>query len=184
MSHFKEHSIESAPEESRALLEGAQSQMGFVPNLFKYLAESPEALSAYFKISEILSNSSLDPKQQQIVLLAISRENNCEFCVAAHSMVGSKMANVESDIIDAIRDGNSTGDEQVDALVRFSQQLIKQRGWVSDKEQQAFFAAGFNQRNALDIVLAAALKTLSNYTNHITGTQTNPEMADFAWSKS
>jgi len=184
MSLFTEHSIESAPEKSKAMLEAAEKDMGFVPNLYKFMAESPASLEAYFKVTEILEKSSLSAKQQQIVLLAISRENSCEFCVAAHSMIGTMMAKVDKSVIDAIRDGQSTGDDKTDALITFSVKLIQQRGWVSDSDKKSFFDAGFTEENALDVVLAASLKTLSNYTNHITGTKTNDEMKEFAWTKS
>jgi alkylhydroperoxidase family enzyme len=99
-------------------------------------------------------------------------------------MIGTMMAKVDKSVIDAIRDGQSTGDDKTDALITFSVKLIQQRGWVSDSDKKLFFNAGFTEENALDVVLAASLKTLSNYTNHITGTKTNDEMKEFAWTKS
>lgn len=184
MSNFKKHSIDSAPEKSKPLLEGVEKQMGFIPNLFRYLAESPAALESYLKISEILEKSSLSAQEQQIVLLTISRQNGCEFCVAAHSMVGTVMANVDKEIINAVRDGKNTGDDKIDALINFALALVEERGWLNEEQKQNFFDAGYNQQNALDVVLATSLKTLSNYSNHITGTETNPEMEKFAWKNS
>lgn len=183
MSLFEEHSIDSAPEKSKKYLEGAQKTLGFIPNLYKYLAESPAALDAYMELSTILQNSSLNVEQQQITLLAISRENGCEFCVAAHSMIGTKMAHIDPAVVEAVRNGSSTKDSKIDALIEFATQVVKQRGWVDDATVQKFFDAGYSKQNALDVVVAVSLKTLSNYTNHMTGTTTNEEMSEFAWSK-
>lgn len=184
MSLFEQHSVETAPKESKAYLEGAQNALGFIPNLYKYLAESPAALDGYMTLSKILEKSSLSPQQQQMVLLAISRENECEFCVAAHSMIGSVMVKLDTSVIQAIREGRSTGDEQSDALIGFATLMVQKRGWVDEAELNKFFDAGFSQKQALDVVLAVSLKTLSNYTNHMTGTTTNKEMSEFAWSRS
>ena len=50
MSNFKIHSVESAPEQSKLILEGAKKQMGRVPGLFGVLAESPNTLKAYTQL--------------------------------------------------------------------------------------------------------------------------------------
>ena len=61
--------------------------------------------------------------------------------------------------------------------------MVRDRGWVSDEASRAFYSAGFNQQQAIEVVLGVTMKTLSNYANHLTGTQTNPELAAHAWSK-
>ena len=88
MATFTQHTIESAPEASRPDLEAAKKAFGTVPNLFTVMAESPVLLQSYNAIAQLLEQSSLSPPERQIVLLAVSFENNCTYCVTAPSLIG------------------------------------------------------------------------------------------------
>ncbi len=88
MSDLKVHTIESAPEASRPILDKAQKTLGFVPNLYGVLAESPATLEAYVTLGSILDRSaSFTATERQIVLLTASFENGCDYCMAAHSAI-------------------------------------------------------------------------------------------------
>lgn len=177
---FKAHTIDTAPAESAEVLRGVEQKMGFVPNLFAHLATSPTASKAYTQLSDLLAQSSLSPQQLQITLLATSVENQCHFCVAAHTAGGTK-AQVAEQTLNAIRGGAAPDDEADAALVRFVRQVVRERGWVAESDVKAFLDAGFSEAQALDVITAVALKTLSNYSNHITQPALNPELEKFAW---
>ena len=66
MSKFDVHSIETAPEKSKPLLEGAKKAFGFVPNLLGVFAESPAALEAYLSVSTAFGKSDLTAAEQQV----------------------------------------------------------------------------------------------------------------------
>lgn len=183
MNNFPKHSTQTAPEAARQMLEKAERAMGFVPNLYAHLAEAPAALEAYFGLSAQFEKTSLTAAERQVVLLAVSVENGCEFCVAAHSMIGVKMAGVAAEAVDALRAGGALADPRLDALAKFTRAMVKHRGWVPNDGLASFFAAGFSPQQALEVVLGVAMKTLSNYANHLTGTQTNPELSAFAWKR-
>ncbi len=102
MTNFNVHTIDTAPDQSRSLLEGAQQAFGFVPNLIGVLAESPAAAEAYLALGQIFDKSSLTAVERQVAILAISRYNECTYCVAAHSVIAS-MQKVPADVIAAIR---------------------------------------------------------------------------------
>jgi len=87
MTKFEIHTIETAPENSKELLEGAQKQLGFIPNLYGIMAEAPGALNAYNSINQSFESSSLNSTEKQIVLLATSYVNKCHYCMAVHSTV-------------------------------------------------------------------------------------------------
>jgi len=177
---FKAHTIETAPEASAEVMKGAQDKMGFVPNLFAHLAESPTATKAYAQLSDLLAQSSLSPQQLQTTLLTTSVENRCHFCVAAHTAGGTK-AKVAQDTLDAIRAEGTPGDAGDAALVRFVRQVVRERGWVPESEVKAFLDAGYSEAQVLDVITAVALKTLSNYSNHLTNPALNAELEGFAW---
>ena len=183
MANFSFHDPSSAPAESRPLLEGAIRQLGFLPALFAGLAESPAALKAYMDTSQSFAGSSLSAVEQQVVLLAVSAANGCEFCVAAHSFIARNMVKVPSPVVDGLRAGGQLPDPRLQALAKFTRRVVAERGWVADAAVDEFLAAGFNRAQALDVVLGVSLKTLSNYANHLMKTPTNAELASEAWRK-
>jgi uncharacterized peroxidase-related enzyme len=183
MTGFPRHSVETAPPAARPLLEKAKRGMGFVPNLYAHLAEAPAVLEAYLGLSAQFDKTTLSAAERQVVLLAASVENGCEFCVAAHSMVATKMAGLPSGEVDALRSGQRMSDSRLDALAAFTRSVIQARGWIDEGTRSRFFSAGFQPQQALEVMLGVAMKTLSNYSNHLTGTETNEELGGFAWSR-
>lgn len=180
MTEFTIHTIESVPPEARATLEAARKKYGFLPNLLGELAAAPSALKGYVTLSELLSQSSLGPIEQQIVLIAASLENGCNYCVAAHT-AGLKMSGFAGDQIDALRSGRPLADRKLEALRAFTRAVVERRGLVTDAEIQHFLAAGYAREQVLDVLLGVAMKTLSNYTNHIVRTPLDPQLQPFEW---
>lgn len=182
MSTFKLHTLDSAPAGSLPILEAALKGLGFIPNLYAHLAEAPNALSAYKQLGVLLEQSALTPEEQQIVLISVSIENRCEYCVAAHSFLARNLVKVDSQRIDALRGQSCLQDQKLNALVAFTRAVVRERGWVAgSQELKDFFAAGYTQQNALEVVLGVAMKTLSNYTTHLTDTPLDAAFANEAW---
>ena len=181
MSKFKIHDTQSAPEDARPLLDGAREKLGFVPNLYGLLAEAPKALEAYFKLSDLFGETSLTPVEQQVVLLAVSVENECRFCVAAHSTIARHMVKVDSAAVDALRDRQPIDDARLEALRRFATAVARERGEVRGAELEAFLDAGYTRQQVIEVVLGVTMKTLSNYSNHIFETPVDDAFASEAW---
>ena len=116
-----------------------------------------------------------------MILLAVSVENGCEFCVAAHSMIARRMAKAPDAVVDALRDRETIPEARLQALATFTRAMVRERGLVAEVPLQAFLKAGFTHQQALEVVLGVTMKTLSNYANHLTKTQTNAEFAHEAW---
>mgnify|MGYP001598245287 CR=1 FL=1 len=182
MSIFKLHDVNSAPADSKALLEGVQKKFGFIPNLMKVFAESPVALQAYGAVSEILEKSSFSPVERQLVLLAVSYANNCEYCVSVHSMISKNTPGVDKQDVEKLRQGEPLTNKKLDTLVQFTKQLVSERGFVSDTEQKKFLNAGYTSQNVLEILVAIGLKTISNYTNHLAQTPLDEAFQSEKWT--
>ena len=179
---FDLHTPKTAPEGSRFVLEGAEKKFGFVPNLLGVLAESPAALQAYSNISSALQhNSAFSATEQQVLFLAISFENRCGYCMAAHSGIASNGI-LTNDQIKALREGTPLDNPKLEALRAFASSLVAKRGTPNDAEIEAFLEAGYTKRHVLDVLAAIALKTLTNYTNHLNDTEIDEPFAPFAWS--
>ncbi len=180
MATFKHHTVESAPDSTQHTLADIQKSYGFIPNLYGYLAESPVALNAYLHINDQLMNhSSLTPANVQIALLAMSVVNQCEFCVAAHSW-GTQAHKANPQTVEAIRTNSTIKDKKDAALVALAQSIVNERGFVPEPIVDQFLDAGFTQENVMDLLVCNMLKSLSNYANHLTGTEVNKELAAFA----
>ncbi len=181
MTDFKIYDETNAPEAARPFLAKSKAAYGSVPNLLGELAESPAALEGYMTLSEIFIKSSLAPKEKHLVLLTASAENECKYCVAAHTGL-AKGAGLEGHAIMAVRDDEEIDDERLEALRAFTAQVVAKRGVVSEAEVQAFLDAGYTRANILEVILGVALKTLSNYTNHIAETPVDAGFAINKWT--
>lgn len=167
MTTFSFHDANDAPAAARPVLAAIQQEFGFIPGLLAGLAESPSALKAYLQLTELLDQSSLSPAERHIAALSASVENRCDYCVPFHSFMARSVAGVDDADVDAARAGRELPDPRLNALAVFTRTVVQQRGWVSDAEIAVFLKAGFSRANALDVVLAITLKTLSNYSNRI-----------------
>ncbi len=181
MPAFDIYDETNAPEASRSLLAKSKAAYGAVPNILGELAESPAALEGYMALSEIFIKSSLAPQEKHLVLLSASAENECEYCVAAHTGL-AKGAGLPGHAIMAVREGEEIDDDRLEALRLFTQRVVAKRGNVSDDEVQAFLDAGYTRANVFEVILGVAMKTLSNYANHIAHTPVDTSFAVNKWT--
>ncbi len=145
------------------------------------MAESPALVKAYKAVGDLFSAGTLNNTEQQVVLMTINRFHECRYCVAGHTKV-SEMTGVDMDAVNAIRDDLPLGDTKLGALRGFALKVVEQRGKVSQAQLNAFYAAGYTKETVLEIVTATAYKTLSNYTNHIVGTELDGAFIDKKWA--
>jgi alkylhydroperoxidase AhpD family core domain len=181
MTRMPLHTVESAPAESRPFLERSLSNNGFLPNLVATLAISPAATSAYFALGEINAAGSLSLAEREIVQIVAATVHGCAFCVAGHTAVALKKAQLSDEVVEASRNGWSIQDVRLNALAEFTRQVIASRGAVSGATLASFKESGFNDRNALDVVLGVSLATLCNFANNLAGTELNAEMHKYRW---
>lgn len=182
MTQFTVHTATSAPEAARATLSAAKSAFGFVPNLQGTMAESPELLAGYSTLWDLFSKSTLTPHEQQVVYFSSNFENECHYCMAGHTAL-AKMQKMDPAVIAALRAGQPLPDAKLEALHRFATLVVRNRGWVSDEDLDAFLAAGYTRQNVLEVVLGVATKVMSNYTNHIVHTELDSFMNGNEWTK-
>lgn len=178
---FELHDSTTAPDRSAEMLDGVKAAWGFIPNLHRVLAESPEALEAYAALWRIAERTSFSPQERNIAYLAIIYENECTYCMAGHSNL-SRMAKVDEAAINAVRNGTPINDAKLEALRRFAALVTRQRGVVTQADVAAFKATGYTNRAVLDVLVLAATKLISNYTNHLADTPNDPFMKGAEWT--
>jgi len=163
------HDKSTAPSAARALLEKAESGYGFVPNLLGIMAESPALLEAYMTMNQIFEKTDFSASEKQVVLLAVSANNDCGYCTAAHTAI-ARMQGVPEEVARAAATGREIDDPKLEALRKFTGTVVSSRGNPSQADISAFLDAGYERRHVFDVLTGMGMKTLSNYTNHIADT--------------
>jgi len=159
--------IANAPAASKPVLEGVQKAFGFIPNLMGVFANSPEMLKGYLALDSEWSKTSFTPQERTFALLAASLENKCGYCIAAHSTVAKAFLKVPAETVAAIRAGESTGNKKTDAMIALVRELVSKRGHASPEAIDAFLSVGYTKNQVMELLMAVALKTISNYLDHI-----------------
>jgi len=171
----------AANEAQKGLLDQALKQVGFIPNMYANMANVPAVLSTYLHGYGLFrKESGLKPAEQEVVFLAISQTNGCDYCTAAHSMIADKVSGVPGPVLQAIRHRQPIPDDRLAALHALTVEMVSTHGRPHAATVKAFLAAGFAEQDILYIVLAAAVKTLSNFSNHAMGTKLDERFAAYA----
>lgn len=182
MTDFTLHTAESAPGEAGEHLKMAEAGFGFAPNLLRIMADAPAVSGAYLMLHQKFSSTSLTPVEQQVVLLSASRENECDYCMAAHTG-GALKAGMDEATLGALRSDEQIADAKLEALRTFTRLVVKERGFVNDPSIASFLSAGYSTANILEVVLGVTMKTLSNYVNHVAKTPLDEQLSPLAWTK-
>lgn len=174
MSHYKTHTINSAPEKAKPLLEKIQKQYEFLPNFLGKLANAPTVLEAYLSLQQFFEQTRFTPIERQVILLQVSVYNQCHYCVPVHTVLAeaSKMPKSE---IEAIIHQSPLHDSKLQVLSSFVIEILTTGGRPSQSMLQQFLQEGYDENQVLDLLLGIAMKTISNYANHLMQTEVDPQ---------
>lgn len=181
MSGMRIHTIDSAPEASRPVLQQVQQMIGAIPNLAAGMAEAPSFIKGFFTLREIYQQGTLTPQEIEALSISNARENGCDWCVAFHTR-SARGARLPDPAIAALREGNLPGDPKLKALVRFSRELLRGRGAVPADVRKEFHAAGYTEAQALEVILGSAFSLLANYAGHLIDPPLDEGLKPFAVS--
>ena len=163
---FTQHTLESAPAESRPIIENTVEHLGHLPDAVAKLAESPEMLGGFLQASGRFEASTLDPLAQEVVVMTIATRNGCRVCIGMHTG-RLRQLNAGSALITALRDQTPVADARLEALRQFTLRVLATTGDVPDDEIEQFLAAGYTRRNALEVVLGIGTYTMSTLANRL-----------------
>lgn len=178
---FVYHTEETAPAESRELMEQSRKGFGMLPNLHRILAESPETYRSYLvTFAAVMGKSAFSPLEAQVIFMTANYENKCHYCTAGHSWA-MEAAKMPADVIEALREGTPIADPKLQALRSFTQDMLETRGHMPAGRLQEFLDAGYTRKQALEVICGLAAKVISNYTNALAQTELDPPMESYAW---
>ncbi len=156
---------ETAEDEQKEVLNLIEKKYGKVADIFKAMANSPAATRAYLALSEPLSDTALSRSEREVVALVVSQFYGCDYCLAAHTLMGRAAGLPEEEMI-AIRRGTAD-DERRRALVEFTGAVLEKHGNVSDEELEAFRAAGYGDAEAVEVCAMIARLAFTVLVNHV-----------------
>jgi len=104
--------------------------------------------------------------------------------MAAHSVIAYKISKVSAIITEAIRQGKDIAEQKLQTLSSFIKEMFVTRGRPEKETVEQFLSVGYSEKQILEIILAPAVKTLSNYSNHIFGTKVDAMFKEREWVKS
>ena len=87
-------------------------QITEIPNFWKTMANSPETLERTWRsLQQVMGKGELDPAVKELIYVAVSMTNSCEYCIKSHSIAAkSKGATTEmlSELIAVVAMANET----------------------------------------------------------------------------
>ena len=179
MTMFTQYTIETAPAASRRSMTAVTAKQGFLPAAIGLLAESPEALDGFLRLSATFDACTLDPLAREVVIMTVSVRNGCHLCVAMHSARLAALG-ADPDLAAALRSGAPLGEERLDAVRAFTIQVLDTAGDVGSEAVTEFLGHGFTRRNALEVVLGIGALTLSTLATRLTGAPVDEPLRAFA----
>lgn len=180
MPTYQLHTIASAPEKSKPVLEQLQQAFGFLPNLLAKISNSPKLLTGLAGMFQQVHSPGLTEAENQIVLLTDAVTNSSAYAVAFHTALAQEQG-ISSDDTNAIREGRAPKDPRFAALSTLAKTLIEKRGHLSEQKQSAFLNAGFTQEQTLEVIAIVAASTITNYAGTITNPPLEERFQPFAW---
>jgi alkylhydroperoxidase family enzyme len=118
----------------------------------------------------VFEKGTFSPIERQLILLAASEENKCNYCSAAHSVIAKGLLHAPAEMITAVREGKPLADNKQNALVNLVREIVRERGFASSVAVDAFLEAGYQRPQVMELLLGVALKTVSNYLDHLSPT--------------
>lgn len=149
--------------ERQQLLQQIHGAFGATPAMFRTVAQSTAALKSLWGSFGALGGGVIPAKLGEQIAVAVADRNDCEYCLAAHTLLGRK-AGASADEMAAAQHGESA-DPKTAAALRFALKLVNDRAQVTDADVQAVRAAGFNDEEIVEILAHVALNLFTNYVN-------------------
>ena len=165
MSRLTIPSLDATLPAAQPLLDSVKAQLGSVPNLFRLVGSSPAALEGFLGLSGALGRT-LDIKTRNRIALATAQVSGCDYCLSAHSYLGTHLAKLDASEMAANRQGHSQ-DPRADAALVFARKVAETRGKVSDADIATVRMAGFSDAQVIEIVANVALNVLTNMVNNV-----------------
>ncbi len=153
--------------------------LGYLPVGVGLLATSPQLLEGFLKANALFERTTLDPLAREVLIMTIATRNGCHICIAMHTARLHALA-ATTETINALRDQRELDDPRLEAMRRFTLQVIDDAGAVSAKTLETFMSHGYTPQNALEVILGIGTYTMSTLANRMTRAPLDEQLAAYA----
>lgn len=166
------------PEDIRTRILAVQEKSGFVPNVFLTLAYRPDEFRAFFAYHDALmdKDSGLTKAEREMIVVATSIANQCQYCVVAHGAIlriRAKNPLIADQIAANYRKADITPRQK--AMLDFAMKVSAEAHKVTDMDFSDLAGHGFTTDDIWDIAAVAAFFGLSNRIANVTNMRPNDE---------
>ena len=166
MTNFNHIDPITATGETKQAFDEAQNQFGAVINLFQVLGNAPNMLKGILVLNrEVSSSTELNSQLIEQVAMLTSALNKCDYCVNAHMKVGESVGLSRQELLLAL-EGKAT-DGKAQALLNYTNEVVRNRGLVSEKTLNAAKTAGFSDKALLETIGVIGIYTTLQYVRHV-----------------
>ncbi len=157
---------EQVAPKAQAIFDQLNQQLGMVPNLYATMGWSANALENYLTFQKNQAKGSFNAREREAVNLAVSEENQCQYCLAAHTAIGKMNGFTDAEIL-ALRAG-TIANPKLRAITQLSKNLVQTRGAADPALVEAFYNEGGDHAALIDLVALVTDKIFSNYVHRLT----------------
>ena len=178
ISRYPVPELKDMPEDIRVRILEVQEKSGFIPNVFLALAHRPAEWRAFFAFHDALmeKESGLTKAEREMIVVATSNANGCQYCVVAHGAIlriRAKNPLVADQVAVNYRKADITPRQR--AMLDFAMKVALDSGAINDADFVILHGHGFNDEDIWDIGAVAAFFGLSNRMANMTGMRPNDE---------
>ena len=178
ISRYPVPELKDLPDDIRARILAVQEKSGFIPNVFLALAHRPDEFRAFFAYHDALmeKDSGLTKSEREMIVVATSGANRCQYCVVAHGAIlriRAKNPLVADQVAINYRKADITPRQR--AMLDFAMKVALDSASIGDADFDALRAHGFSDEDIWDIGAIAAFFALSNRIANMIGMRPNDE---------
>ena len=157
---------EQVSEASQAIFDAIQKKMGKVPNLYATIGYSANALKGFLDFEAAFSHSAFTDKEKEAVNLVVSQVNNCDYCLAAHTMLATMKGFTREETLQLRR--GLADDVKLQAVLQLAKAIAEKKGNAGDNYKAAFFYAGYDEKALMELTGLITVRTFTNYVYALT----------------
>ena len=153
---------ETADSQAAELLAAVQKALGVTvtPYMTKAMANSPAVLKAYLEFSGALAGGVLPAAVRERIALLVAQQNACDYCLSAHTYIGTKLAGLNQEEAEAARGGRA-GEPRAEAVLAFAATVLRTRGDIEDTDVKEARQAGLSDEEIAEVVGHVALNVFT-----------------------
>jgi len=170
--------INELPEDIKTRILAVQDKAGFVPNVFLVLAHRPDEFRAFFAYHDAImeKQSGLSKAEMEMIIVATSNANSCQYCVIAHGAIlriRAKDPLIADQVAVNYRKADITARQM--AMLDFAMKVCTQAQSICDDDFDTLHGHGFSDEDIWDIAGITSFFGLSNRMANFTSMRANDE---------